>query len=402
MSVSAAIKIGRIFGIPIYLHITFLLILPLFVYVFSSPPGETEIFGIPLTFKNLDANLLIKYSFGTMAAILFFVTILGHELAHSYLAQKYGVRIKSITLMIFGGVASMEAVPRQPGQEWRMAFAGPATSLAMGAASFAAMLGMDTLNSGSAMISGIVILLGILGFYNILLAGFNLIPAFPMDGGRLLRAFFASRMPYLEATKRAAKIGRYFAIGMGVVGIFTNFWLILIALFVYIGATEEEQATTISETLHGMTVRQLMTDAVQVIHPDTSVVQLQDLILMTKHKGFPVVDKGLVGIVTQVDTNKVPREQLQFARVSDIMTRDVVTVPPEMDAARALTVLTEKRIGRLPVVDGDRLVGIVTKTDFLRAVEVMTARREMALWVQQYPPRPPQPPAPPSPPIASS
>jgi len=139
-----------------------------------------------------------------------------------------------------------------------------------------------------------------------------------------------------------------------------------------------------------------------VVHPDTTVIQLQDLILMTKHKGFPVVDRGLVGIVTQVDTNKIPREQLQFAKVSDIMTREVVTVSPEMDAAKALTVLTEKRIGRLPVVDGDRLVGIVTKTDFLRAVEVMTARREMALWVQQYPPRPPQPPVPPSPPTASS
>ncbi|MGQ9588104.1 MAG: CBS domain-containing protein, partial [Thermoplasmata archaeon] len=303
---------------------------------------------------------------------------------------------------VFGGVASMEAVPREPGQEWRMAFAGPATSLAMGGAAYAAMLSMDALDDGSAMVAGTIILLGILGFYNVLLAGFNLIPAFPMDGGRLLRAFFASRMPYLEATKRAAKIGRYFAIGMGVVGIFTNFWLIVIALFVYIGATEEEQATTISETLHGMTVRQLMTDAVQVVHPDTTVVQLQDLILMTKHKGFPVVDRGLVGIVTQVDANKIPREQLQFAKVGDIMTRDVATVPPDMDAAKALTILTEKRIGRLPVVDDDKLVGIVTKTDFLRAVEVMTARREMALWVQQYPRQPPQPPVPPSPPTASS
>ncbi|MGQ9587416.1 MAG: hypothetical protein ACUVT7_03425, partial [Thermoplasmata archaeon] len=121
---SAAIKIGRIFGIPIYLHITFLLILPLFVYVFSSPTSQTEVFGIPLSFRDLDANLLVKYSFGTMAAILFFVTILGHELAHSYLAQRYGVRIKSITLMVFGGVAAMEAGAREPGPAVRLAFGG--------------------------------------------------------------------------------------------------------------------------------------------------------------------------------------------------------------------------------------------------------------------------------------
>ena len=147
---SASIKIGKIFGIPINLHITFLLILPLFAYLFSDPSRQTEILGIALSFKNLDAETLGEdaTSFGTLAAIIFFMTILAHELAHSYLALRYGVKIKSITLMVFGGVSSMEEMPRQPGQEWRMAFAGPLSSLVIGGASYGAMLVLDLVSPG--------------------------------------------------------------------------------------------------------------------------------------------------------------------------------------------------------------------------------------------------------------
>src|SRR5512136_2277186 len=98
---AAAIRIGRIFGIPIYLHLTFLIILPLFIYVFSAPPNQVNVLGVPLSFTNLNASLAVKYLFGTVATIIFFATIVAHEVAHSYLAQKYGVKIKSITLMIF-------------------------------------------------------------------------------------------------------------------------------------------------------------------------------------------------------------------------------------------------------------------------------------------------------------
>ena len=386
---SAAIRIGRIFGIPIYLHLTFLLILPLFAYLFSSPPNQTSVFGIPLSFKDLDAALWVKYVFGTVAAIVFFVTILIHELAHSYLALRYGVRIRGITLMIFGGVSSMEEMPKKPGQEWRMAFAGPLSSLVIGVVAYLAMVVFEAFGPGSVLLDGVTILLGLTAVYNILLAGFNLIPAFPMDGGRLLRAFFASRMPYIEATRRAARIGRYFAIAMGIFGIFYNIFFILIALFVYIGATEEEQATTISESLHGVQVRHVMSTQVEVVHPDTSVQQLHDLMLMTRHMGFPVVDRGLVGIVTLSDTHKVPRERYEHTMVRDIMAREVVTVPPDMDATKALYLMAEKRIGRLVVMDGSQIVGIVTQKDFLRTVDVMSARQQVTRWGQQFTQQPP-------------
>lgn len=395
---SASIRIGRIFGIPIHLHLTFVLILPLFIYAFSDP-RRVEFFGVPLSFTDLDSATWVKYAFGTATTILFFASIVAHELAHSYLALRYGVQIKSITLMIFGGVASMEEMPRQPGQELKMAFAGPAASLLIGglAAGGAVLAGL--FDGGSVLLDGISIMLGIIAFYSALLAGFNLVPAFPMDGGRVLRAHLATKMPYVEATKKAARIGKYIAIGMGVLGIF-NIWLILIALFVYIGASEEEQATTVTESLQGITVRQVMSDAVQVVHPEMTVQQLHDVILSTRHKGFPVVDGGLVGIVTLADTQRVPREHLMFARVRDIMTREVVTVPPEMEAIRALSLLSESKIDRLVVLDGGRIVGMVTRNDFMRAVDVMLARKRM-VWGQGAPPQPPYVP-PPSPPTASS
>ncbi len=394
---AASIRIGRIFGIPIYLHLTFLIILPLFIYVFSAPPNQVTILGIVLSFKDLDTSLAVKYAFGTAAAIIFFATILFHEIAHSYLAMKYGVKIKGITLMVFGGVSQMEEMPRLPQQEWRMAFAGPMTSLGAGVISWLVMYLLDALNSSSVLIQGIAILLGIMAIYNVLLAAFNLIPAFPMDGGRVLRAWFAMHMDFLEATKRAAKVGRYFALGMAVFGVFTlNFFLIIIALFVYIGASEEEQATTITESLHGVTVGQVMSPNVTVVHPDTSIQDLHNLMLTTRFMGFPVVEKdALVGLVTLSDTHKVSRDRAATARVRDIMTRNVVTAMPEMDAAKALFLMSEGKIGRLVVLKDGKLVGIVTQKDLLRTVDMILARRR-SLWSTPRGVSPQAPPPPPS------
>lgn len=403
---NGSVKIGRIFGIPIYLHITFLLILPLFAWIFSVQKGE--VLGIPIGFGNLETSDVVRYAFGTGAAVIFFVTVVAHELSHSYLAMRYGVRIKSITLMLFGGMASLEEVPKEPRREWRMSFAGPLSSLLIGGASYGSMLVVALIPSDSVLVEGVVILLGLIAFYNVLLALFNLIPAFPMDGGRLLRSYYASRMSYLDATRKAARVGRYFAIGMGITGIFINFWLILIAFFVYIGASEEERATIISESLSGMKVRQLMTAKVEVVHPNVSAQQLLDMMLTTRHMGFPVVDTSLVGIVTLSDVQKVPKEQLPLTPVRSIMTSPVVTVDPEMDAAKALRLMTGKSIGRLIVVEGGSIVGIVTKKDFLQAVNVISSRpqwgyqypspQEQSAPQQQpptyyyYPPPPPQPP----------
>lgn len=382
---------------PLYLHITFLIILPLFIYVFSDPPNQVKILGIPLTFKDLATTTTVKYVFGTIAAIIFFITVLLHEVAHSYLAMRYGVKVKGITLMIFGGVSSMEEMPRLPQQEWRMAFAGPMTSLAAGLVCWLAMYGVDALNSSSIVVQGIAILLGIMALYNVLLAGFNLIPAFPMDGGRVLRAWYAFHSDFLEATQKAVRVGKFFAIAMAIFGIFTlDFFLIIIALFIYIGAAEEEQATTITESLHGVTLGQIMTTQVRTVHPDTTIQDLHNLMLTTRFMGFPVVENDrLVGIVTLSDTHKIPRDRTHIATVRDIMTRKVITGTPEMDASKALFMMSESKIGRLVIVQNGRVAGIVTQKDLLRTVDMILARRR-TLWnaPRQMAPQAPPPPPP--------
>lgn len=396
---AASVRIGTVLGIPIHLHVTFLIILPLFAFAFAV--GTGSILGFVLGFGELDSDWVARYAFGAVAAVIFFATILAHELAHSYVAIRYGVRIKSITLMLFGGVASLEEIPRKPRQELVMAFAGPLTSISIGLASYAGMKAIALASSDSVLFQGTELLLGLMAFYNILLAGFNLLPAFPMDGGRMLRSYLATKMSHVEATRKAARAGRYFAIAMGIFGIFTfQIFLILIAFFVYTGAQEEERATVITDSLEGLSVRQIMTDAVQVVHPDTTLQQLLDLMFSTHHMGFPVVDYGVVGVVTLTDAQKVPKETVPFTRVKDIMTRDVVSVPPEMDAAQALMLMTGRNIGRLLVIDQGRLVGVVTKKDFLRAVDIMMARRRGVAWHYQQPPGQAPPPPPISPPTA--
>jgi predicted transcriptional regulator len=171
---------------------------------------------------------------------------------------------------------------------------------------------------------------------------------------------------------------------MGVFGIFYNFFFILIALFVYIGATEEEQSTTITESLHGVQVRNLMSQQVQVVNPEMPVPQLHDLMLKTGYMGFPVVDQALVGIVTLSDTHKVSKDAYAHARVRDIMTKSVVTVPPEMDAAKALYLMSERRLGRLVVTEGSQIVGIVTRKDFLRAIDMASVKRQTMRWGEQF------------------
>lgn len=394
---NSSIKIGRVFGIPIFLHLTFLIILPLFVWVFSE--GNAKLLGITIGFGDLDVVVEVRYIFGTIAAIIFFATILAHELAHSYVAIRYGVKIRHITLMLFGGVASMEEIPRQPGQELKMAFAGPMTSLVIGMVAYLMMVVVDGLGSQAVEVEGVSILLGIIAFYNVLLAGFNLLPAFPMDGGRVLRSFLSSRMSHVEATKKAASVAKVLAAIMAFFGILSfNVFLIFIAFFVYVGAKEEEQATIISESLEGMTVGQLMTTGVQVVRPDMSVQQLLDMMLVTRRMGYPVVDNGLVGMVTLSDTNKVPKQEVHLRAVRDIMSTDVVTVPPELPASEALKIMAKRNISRLPVMDSSgSLIGIVTKKDFLRMVEIVEARKRGTAWgqpgwdqQQQWRPPPPQ------------
>jgi Zn-dependent protease len=309
----SSLGIGSVMGIPIRLHITFLLVLPMFAYVFAINPQ-------PFGFAGVEPSLT-RYSLSILAAILLFASVLLHEIAHSYLAKRYGVNIESITLFLFGGVSAMEEMPRKPGQEAKMASAGPLTSLVIGVVCLLAYRFLLSLNL-SIFQSPAYLILWIIGFMNLVLGIFNLLPAFPMDGGRVLRSFYATRMPYVKATQSAASVGKFFAILMAIFGIFAgNLWLPLIALFIYIGASEEERSTQAKAALENIQVKDIMTKDVVSVSPSISVEDLIQFMFQKKHMGYPVMEGDrLIGVVTLTDIERVPYHDRPAARVSDIMT----------------------------------------------------------------------------------
>jgi Zn-dependent protease/CBS domain-containing protein len=371
-------QIGSIRGIPIKLHLTFLIILLLVIWLFATNDFRIETLGVILGFGGMNISTGLKYLLGAIASVLFFSTLLFHELSHSFVAQSYGVNIRSITLFVIGGVAQMEEIPREPRMEARISAAGPALSLGIGIVSYAIyyLFGPVSPAETEATFQNVtLIVIGIIAFYNILLGFFNLIPAFPMDGGRLLRAGFATRMPYIDATKRAVVVGKSFAFAMGILGLFTfQLFLLLIALFIYFGGSEEEKATVVSVTLEGVTVRDLMTSVPNVIYvpPDWTLDQLIEVMFKTKHMGYPVqesLDSPVLGVITFSDVQKVPALERATTRVKDVMTREIISIPQDADAFDALKLMSTHNLGRLIVMGDGQMQGIVSRTDLVRAIK---------------------------------
>src|SRR5665647_1652231 len=228
------LKIGSIMGIPIKLDTSLLLALLISAY-FSATNSQ------PFGFAEVEP-LIVRFALSALSAIFLFTSVLLHELAHSYFAKRYGVNIDSITLLLFGGVASME-IPKKPGQEAKIAFAGPLTSLIIG---FICLFTYSYFISPNPALSqnSVFLIIWILGSMNLVLGIFNLLPAFPMDGGRVLRSFFAMKMSYVKATHNAASIGKFVAILMAIYGIYVgDLWLPLIALYIYGDASNEDRST---------------------------------------------------------------------------------------------------------------------------------------------------------------
>ncbi|MBC7110165.1 MAG: CBS domain-containing protein [Archaeoglobi archaeon] len=355
-----SVTIAKIFGIPVKLHISFLIILPLFIGIFAinEPPWGFSSLPYPE-----------NYLLSTLATILLFASILLHEIAHSIIAVKKGVKIKSITLMLFGGVASMEESPRDPESEALISFSGPFMSFLLAFFFYFLQLAHPFTKP----------LFQFLFFINIILALFNLIPAFPMDGGRILRALLARRMSFVQATKKAVEIGKMIAIFMAFFGLFYNLWLFLIAFFVYIAATEEERATETLVIFEGLRVRDIMSENVSSVPPELSVEELLKKMFEEKHMGYPVLEgENLVGIVTFEDARRVPFEKRNQVRVSDIMSRKIMVVSPEEPLSSVVRRMSEGNFGRVPVVDEEgRLIGIVTRTDILKSLQLLMEMRRV-------------------------
>ncbi len=374
-------RITTLLGIPIYIHLTFLIIIPLFAWVFAFQ--NITIFGFDTGFGAVDLSFLappvanaVRWILGSLAAIFFFTSVLFHELIHSYVALRYGAKIRAITLIIFGGLAEIEEIPKQPTAERNMALAGPASNLLIAAVGYVGLLLLGPFRGLSTALEILAVFLSILVFYNLLLGVFNLIPAFPMDGGRVLRATLARNRSYLSATETAATVGKIFAVLFAVVGIvFFQIILLLVAVFVYQGAGAEQRLTKITVTLEGVSVDEIMTREVDTVTPDLTVAELMERIAVKRHMGYPVVNGGLQGMVTFQDAVAVPRDRRDRVRVGDISSKEIVAIEPNAPALDALKRMADRKIGRLLVTEGDRLVGILTRTDLMRAVSLYQAQR---------------------------
>jgi Zn-dependent protease/predicted transcriptional regulator len=321
----------------------------------------------------------LYWSMGAIAALGLFASIILHELAHSLVARRYDVPIRGITLFIFGGVAEMEREPDRPAVEFLVAIAGPIASFLVGLACWLLAQGAALAGLG-VPVAGV---LAYLAMINVILAVFNMVPAFPLDGGRMLRAaLWYWKGSLRRATRIASGIGGGFGIALIVLGVWRvvigdfigGMWWFLIGMFVRFAAQASYQQVVIREGLRGVPVRRIMTADPITVPPGISVAQLiDDYVYRHHHKMYPVVEGGrLVGCISISDVKQLPREQWAATTVAKIMQpcSAATAITPDADAMEVLTTMTRTRNSRYLVLEGDRLVGVLSLKDMLKFLSV--------------------------------
>jgi Zn-dependent protease/CBS domain-containing protein len=370
------ITLGHLFGIPIHIDLSWLVIVGLLTYTLAEgtfPALAGSEAGILL---GLDGPLprATCWLMGLLGSIGFFASLLLHELSHALTARRFGIKTRGITLFLFGGVAEMGSEPPSPRAELAVAIAGPVISCGLG---FAA-LGAAIAGSVFALPPAVNGVLGFLGWANLLLAVFNLIPAFPLDGGRVLRA---TLWWFLGDLRRATRIGSGIGSGFGVVLVAVGavelvlhrnpygLWTLLVGLFLRRAARLSYQQLLLSRNLEGETVARFMQQDPVTVPRAISVAELvQGYIYRHRVKLFPVVDgERLLGCVTTRRVQQLPRDEWEHTTVGAVTQACSPdnTVAPGDDAMHALAVMSRLHQSRLLVVDGERLVGILNLKDLL-------------------------------------
>ncbi|MBI2571972.1 MAG: site-2 protease family protein [Candidatus Schekmanbacteria bacterium] len=337
-------RLTTISGIDVYVHGTFLLLL---AFVASSDllAGRGSAAVMP----------------DTLLILAVFTSVLLHELGHALTARRFGVRTHDITLLPIGGVARLDRLPDKPGQQLLVALAGPAVNMVIALLLFGLvrLLGGQVPSAGLYDTSGpfLVQLLWI----NVSLALFNLLPGYPMDGGRILRAILAMRMAPERATQTAARVGQGVALIFGAVGLFVNPLLMVIAVFVWLGAQAEHSASTLKIALTGLSVREGMITDFKSVSPTDPLSRAVELTLAGFQQDFPVLDEAaLVGILTHADVLKGLAEHGADLSVQQAMSGELDTVSPSEALDGALTRLYQRDSRALMVVENEKLVGLVT------------------------------------------
>jgi len=362
------ISIGKAFGIPLRLHYSWFIIFVLVVWSLTA-----GYFSVTYPHWSLATSIIT----GVATSLLFFGCVLAHELMHSLVAQAAGIPIRSITLFIFGGVSQMVEEPKQPGVELRMALAGPLTSLALGGIFLAIWYWI------AGVPEFIKAMCFWLGWINIFLAGFNIIPGFPLDGGRVLRSLLWWRSKDLRrATRIASNVGRgigYLLIIIGIAMIFfgawiNGLWLAFIGWFLENAAASSYRQLALQDILKGHRVSELMTQDYPIVQPEITIQQIvNEQMLTSGRRCFPVVQHNKVlGLITIHDIKAVPRAQWSAKTVGEVMTplAKLKSVGPDEDLTTVLRILTENNINQLPVVKDSNVIGMIARDNLLSFISV--------------------------------
>ena len=356
-------KLGNFAGIDVYVHATFLLLIGWVGYSHW-----------------LENQLWSEVFSGILFIIALFACVVLHEYGHALTARKYGIKTRDITLYPIGGVARLERMPEKPVEELWVALMGPAVNVVIAAALFTYLYLTNSLVPLSDLTIASGSFLERLMTVNISLVLFNLIPAFPMDGGRVLRAFLAMRMDYVRATQIAATIGQGMAMLFGLIGLFGNASLLFIAFFIWIGASQEAGMTQMKSAISGIPVGRAMLTDYKSLSPRDTLARMSQLILSGSQHDFPVIDnERVVGIVTRDDFIKALTQHGEGVAISAIMKKDLPEVDSYEMVENALMRIQESGVPALPVTHAGQLVGIVTTENITEYLMIRSALKRAAL-----------------------
>lgn len=362
-----SLHLGRIAGIRIGVHYTWLFIFALVTWSLAVNffPQSSPGYGVA-----------IYWGTGILAALLLFVSVLVHELAHSLVAQARGLPVGGITLFIFGGISNLQEEPERPAVEFVMAIVGPVTSLVLAGIFWGIWQVLPAKDNP------VTATLYYLALMNTILGVFNLLPGFPLDGGRVLRSvLWGTSGDLVKATNIAATIGRFFGWGLIGFGVFWfwrmddilgGLWIAFIGWFLSSAADAGRRQTTLREYLTGAAVGKIMDPNPESIGPGTSVeVMVQDFFLQRRLRAVPVSqDDRLVGIVSITDVKELPQHRWAETSVAEIMTRQpIYSVAPEDDLKSAMSLIAEHDLNQLLVLDQGRLVGLLSRADIIRYLQ---------------------------------
>jgi Zn-dependent protease len=358
-----SLNLGRVAGIDLYLHWTFVLLLAgaFAFYLFSGSPLGIALAGV-----------------GLILAV--FACVVLHELGHALMARRFDVPTRDITLYPIGGVARLQRIPDDPKLELLVAGAGPAVNVVIAAVVFVLLVATgQSLAPGAGLLAPADQFLQNVMWINVVLVAFNLLPAFPMDGGRVLRALLAFKLDYIRATQIAAAVGQGMAVLFGFVAIFGGFnpFLLIIALFVYFGAQQEASMAMMRTAIEGMPVRQAMITDFNPLHPWDPLDEAVRLLLAGAEQDFAVVDEGkVVGVLTRKRLLKALAEGERTVRVQNVMEPACSPVEEGEMLDGAFRRMQEEECALVPVVRDGRLVGLLTAENVGELVMVSTSLRK--------------------------